>query len=528
MSTHAHSLRGPLRRTKVAFSVLVIALVGGIVLGARWSAQHHVLGAVFGMPDAGVSAQHDVAAARLPAASLARYRAFAATPVADRGPLVLSYHDVRAHPNGPYAITPARFDEQMAMLQAAGFHTISVDQLLAYGVGKPLPPRSVLLTFDDGTGGLWQYADKILERRHMRGVSFVISGDVSDVGGGYYLSWSELQRMQRSGRWDLESHSHDGHGLVKTNAQGATGAFFVNREWIPRLGRLETLDEFRRRITGDLDTVAADFRAHDLRLPKVFAHPRSATVKDSNDPATVAVLADVLKQRYADSFTNEDFASQLDADQFASGTLPRLEILGSMTADDVFDTLVRAVAMPVTDVHAFSRPELWVNDAGKPIAGIAGNRLTLTNGDKTWAAAHLAPGATSGWSRYGVSVSVDGLGAKGSDVSAGLTVLDGSPHQYTVGVSTGFLTVRQGVGAAAKEIGTAKLAPSTSHVVSVTVDRGALVVAADGHQVFRGPAGAPGAPDALGGPALSVWRSSPGLPVPIFEDVHVTPVGAAP
>jgi hypothetical protein len=386
----------------------------------------------------------------------------------------------------------------------------------------------VLLTFDDGTGGLWQYADKILERRHMRGVSFVISGDVSDVGGGYYLSWSELQRMQRSGRWDLESHSHDGHGLVKTNAQGATGAFFVNREWIPRLGRLETLDEFRRRITGDLDTVAADFRAHDLRLPKVFAHPRSATVKDSNDPATVAVLADVLKQRYADSFTNEDVASQLDADQFASGTLPRLEILGSMTADDVFDTLVRAVAMPVTDLHAFSRPELWVSDSGKPITGIAGNRLTLTNGDKTWAAAHLAPGATSGWSRYGVSVSVDGLGAKGSDVSAGLTVLDGSPHQYTVGVSTGFLTVRQGVGAAAKEIGTAKLAPSTSHVVSVTVDRGALVVAADGPQVFRGPAGAPGAPDALGGPALSVWRSSPGLPVPIFEDVHVTPVGAAP
>ena len=51
-----------------------------------------------------------------------------------------------------------------------------------------------MITFDDGTHGLWTHADKILERHGMHGVSFLITGNVG-AKRPYYLSWQEIDRM---------------------------------------------------------------------------------------------------------------------------------------------------------------------------------------------------------------------------------------------------------------------------------------------------------------------------------------------
>ena len=202
--------------------------------------------------------------------------------------------------------------------------------------------------------------------------------------------------MQESGRWGIESHSNDGHGVVPLDAAGDTGAFFVNRQWLASEQRLETIDEFRARITADLDAVTAAFAAHDLPEPTYFAHPRSATAKDANDPATLDVLRDVLGARYAASFINRDFASQLRAGDVQAGTLPRLELVGADTATGAFDKLERAVAVPVTDSRPFTRPSLWVGDDGKPVAGVTPDRVALDPGAGTWVNAHYAPGAAVG------------------------------------------------------------------------------------------------------------------------------------
>ncbi|MEK8172151.1 polysaccharide deacetylase family protein [Streptomyces sp. M19] len=69
-----------------------------------------------------------------------------------------------------------------------------------------MPARSVYLTFDDGAQGLWRYADPVLARHRMRAAAFLIT---RHVGGrhSYYLSWDEVGRMARSGRWDFQSHT---------------------------------------------------------------------------------------------------------------------------------------------------------------------------------------------------------------------------------------------------------------------------------------------------------------------------------
>ncbi len=521
MTSTTPSLTGHLRATKILFVVGVAALVACLLGGARWASDQHLFAAIVGGPaDPYVAEQVETPPAHLSAAETARYRQFAAAPVTDAAPLVLAYHDVQAHPKGSYALTPQRFEEQMAMLTAAGFHTITAAQLTAWQHGKELAPRSVLLTFDDGTAGLWKYADPILRRHGFTGASFVITGDLAAQTGGYYLSWPEIAEMQKSGRWAIESHSNKGHGVVPIDATGRTGAFFVNRQWLAGPQRLETLDEFRARITADLDAVGAAFAAHSLPAPTFFAQPRSATVKDANDPATVDILSSVLAERYGASFINRDFASQLRPTDVQTKVLPRLELLGADSASGAFDKLDRAVAAPVTDVRPFTFPHRWVGDDGKPVAGVAPDQLTLDAGTGTWMNAHYAPGASANWARYGATVDVDRLGANGADVSAGITVFDGSAEETLVSVSTGYVRVRRASPTSNQVLGEARVPAASRHSVVVAVDSGRLVVTVDNSTVFTSPT-----PDAsaTGGIALSVWRRVPNLPVPTFTGLRLAP-----
>ena len=72
----------------------------------------------------------------------------------DRGELtVLSYHEIadKADALTPaYAVTPTNFLRQMDWLRNHGYRFIGIDDLLAARAGKrPLPPKAVLVTFDE-------------------------------------------------------------------------------------------------------------------------------------------------------------------------------------------------------------------------------------------------------------------------------------------------------------------------------------------------------------------------------------------
>jgi len=146
-------------------------------------------------------------AVRFPAAELTRFRNAAAATAQAPGeqPVILAYHDVAWHSTSQYVVTPAEFGAQMAMLRAAGYHTLTARQIVRYVRGGSVPARSVAITFDDGTRGLWTYADKILRRYHLHGISFVITSRVG-THRPYYLTWQEIKSMHASGNWDSSPH----------------------------------------------------------------------------------------------------------------------------------------------------------------------------------------------------------------------------------------------------------------------------------------------------------------------------------
>ena len=522
MSTRASSLRGHQLRTQVMFLGVAVLVIATIFGGAGWIASHQLLAQILGKHEVvHVGPQVETAAAKLPADDLRVYRKFSAAALDDDAPLVLSYHDIEEHPKSPFAITPARFEQHMAMLAEAGFRTVTAAQFAAYLEGQPLPRRSLVITFDDGTAGLWTYGDKILQRYGFHGVSFVITGDLSETASSYYLTWSELQEMQSSGRWDVESHSSHGHGFVKTDAHGAQGPFFVNRKWLPAQHRLETVAEFRARITHDLQASKDAIEAHDLPTPLFFAHPFSPRARDSDDPAAaLPVLGAVTATEFRGDFINDDFATQVRT-RVAGTPMPRLEVVGSESARTVFDSVARTIGVPVTDEHPFSTPERWVDDSGRPLAsGFAGDQLMLPIGSGTYARGHLAPGSSAQWQSYTTEVRIEGLGEPGSGGSAGLTVHDGDAAAYQITISAARVSVRRGKEPSSPVQQEAKLQPNSIHTLAVTVHGGDVQVSVDGTVEYQGTDKS----TPVGGIALSASRPNANVAVPVFYALHLKPV----
>jgi peptidoglycan/xylan/chitin deacetylase (PgdA/CDA1 family) len=110
------------------------------------------------------------------------------------------------------------FEHQMAFLAEAGFHSISLSQLLAWcRMGAQLPPNPVVITFDDGFAGNHRYAFPILRRHGLNATFFVVS---NRMGDSQMMGWSDLREMIAGGM-AVESHTAN-HPLLSTLSESRT------------------------------------------------------------------------------------------------------------------------------------------------------------------------------------------------------------------------------------------------------------------------------------------------------------------
>lgn len=90
---------------------------------------------------------------------------------------VLLYHHIAPHAGDTVTVTPEVFAAQMAYLAAAGFQTLTLDELCAYAAGElPLTGRAVVITFDDGWLDFYRYAWPVLRQYRLKASCFLITG----------------------------------------------------------------------------------------------------------------------------------------------------------------------------------------------------------------------------------------------------------------------------------------------------------------------------------------------------------------
>lgn len=94
-------------------------------------------------------------------------------------------------------VPPSLFDAQMTALKAAGWHSITAAQLaVALAAGQQLPPRTFVVTFDDGYDDGYTYALPILVAHGFVGTFYVIPGR---LGGSQDLTVAHVQALAAAG-----------------------------------------------------------------------------------------------------------------------------------------------------------------------------------------------------------------------------------------------------------------------------------------------------------------------------------------
>ncbi len=218
-----------------------------------------------------------------------------------KGPVILTYHDLEPKSPSLYTVTPNGFAEQMQALDALGVHTLTSQEFVAWINGHPVPPRSVMITFDDGARGVWKYADGVLAQHGFHAVAFIISGFVG-TRAPYYMTWDELSTLDKSGRWDFESHTYLGHVRIPTDAAGHIGSFLGHQQWLPDLGRVETPTEYETRIRFDLTTSVRQLHQRGFAKAGLFAFPYSdsGTTDDDASATLIATTRGMFTALFAD------------------------------------------------------------------------------------------------------------------------------------------------------------------------------------------------------------------------------------
>ncbi len=138
---------------------------------------------------------------------------------------ILCYH--RVGPQTNLMIMPREtFAAQMEYLARNNYNVIRLADLPDFLSGKrALPPRAVVITFDDGHVSSYQHAYPIL-RKHGFAATFFVYTDF--LGGGEGLSWAQINEMAQSGLIDIQSHSKS-HANLVVRLAGETDARYRER-----------------------------------------------------------------------------------------------------------------------------------------------------------------------------------------------------------------------------------------------------------------------------------------------------------
>jgi len=120
---------------------------------------------------------------------------------------IMMYHNVaNSETLKANTVSPQRFERHMEYLKQHRFNVIGFDLLvLNLRENKPLPKKSVVITFDDGYEDNYTNAYPILKKYGYPAIMFIPSDLIGNEG---YLTWGQVREMAANG---ITFASHSRH-----------------------------------------------------------------------------------------------------------------------------------------------------------------------------------------------------------------------------------------------------------------------------------------------------------------------------
>ncbi|MBC7869914.1 MAG: polysaccharide deacetylase family protein, partial [Chitinophagaceae bacterium] len=176
---------------------------------------------------------------------------------------ILMYHYVSPLPPNAdqvrvgLTISPEIFRQHLQYLRDQGYSTISLYELHnALITGTSLPPKPIILTFDDGYIDHYTIVLPLLREFGYTGTFFIITGK-ADTAEANYVTWDQITEMAAVGM-NMEAHTKNHLDL-----------------------RVRDFDVLVYQILGSIESL----QAHTDQATRMFAYPAGRY-----DESTIAVL----------------------------------------------------------------------------------------------------------------------------------------------------------------------------------------------------------------------------------------------
>lgn len=338
---------------------------------------------------------------------------------------VLVYHGIVKNPDR-FSMTAGTFSDQMLALKRAGYDTVTLADFELYMQGfKALPPKSILITFDDGRRDSFEGADPILKAAGFNAVMFTTSSQSlkRDVGWkSYYLDYSGVQRLLTSGRWEIGSHAiqdNTNESQIFINKEGRMANFLSNKMWRWDEGRLETDSEFRARVEYEL-LGSKKILEENFGVPiRSFAYPFGDSGNQSvNYPSATTTVEDIIDNTYTLAFEQVSLENN-NPTKFIGNTpdvdhfhVRRIEVGSLWSGEYLVEVLDGGMEKMLPYEDTFTKNNGWRGTWGNPL--ISTNSLNMSASTSTSGAFAFLDGARE-WRDYAYMINTEW--EKGTHVS---------------------------------------------------------------------------------------------------------------
>jgi len=304
---------------------------------------------------------------------------------------VLLYHGVMKDPNwklDDVNISLEDFRQQMFALKKAGYQTITLEEYLDFMNGKrALPAKSFMLTFDDGRKDSFYPVDPILKVLGYTAVMNVITGrslGQENEKGSFHLSQIELQKMTESGRWEMASHTENGHDYEKISPSDNAGHFLSDKLWLASENRMETDTEYFDRVSKDLAASKADIQKKLGVKALAFAYPFGDFGQESsNYPDSQNILPGILRKIFPVTFyqtRGSEFLNNYQGDPFMTRRIDmksEINVFSDASAKNLVNLLNNDMEKSLDYTDNFEKNNGWLQGWGT--LAFSKNRMTISD-----------------------------------------------------------------------------------------------------------------------------------------------------
>ena len=197
--------------------------------------------------------------------------------------------DLQTRPDS-YSVSTRSLAVYLSWLHEHDYHVITLDDVIESRKegGKPLPPRAVLLSFDDGLASAYTRAFPLLEAFHFPATIALVGswlepkgadekvayGDIT-IRRGEFLTADQIREMQRSGLIEFGSHTYALHKGIIANPQQNLEPAVASRQFTAP-GSYETNQAYEQRLRDDMARNNAAIEELTGKPPRVVIWPYGA------------------------------------------------------------------------------------------------------------------------------------------------------------------------------------------------------------------------------------------------------------